>query len=275
MKGKIPVLMYHEIADDVRGKELHKCLHSDYIVTPEAFAAQMHYLHEQGFYSLTPSLLIKALIDQNMEQLPERSVLVTFDDGFAGNYEQALPILRRYQLCATFFVIVAEIGTPRMMTWNQLDALAQEGMQVQSHLMHHVMMSDLDFMETARELNESRTILAERLGMPVEYLSLPNGSYHAQYQKLAKESGYLGGFSSKLGFVGGRSNPYLLERVPILRRTGFNRFEKILQGRGEVLTQARLKRGVHHVLNGLLGESLINELYHKMNRISTPHSDYR
>ena len=273
MSIRIPVLMYHEIAAEGGMEELRRRTHPDYILPVNEFEEQMRFLAEAGYHTPAADEVVKAVAENSLQSLPERPLLITFDDGFSGNHEHALPILSRYKLRAAFFVTISQIGTPSMMTWSQLQKLQQAGMGVYSHLMHHVIMSELSREEAFFELEQSRHTLIKRLGTPVDLLSLPNGSYHKDYAHLAHEAGYAGGFSSRLGYVRDKSNPFLLERIPVLRQTSQARFAGIVAGKRHLLTSAKIRRHAHTFLNRVVGESVVNHWYHKINHIVAPHSE--
>ena len=95
-KVRVPILMYHEIAT-------REDTTSRLAVSPSSFAAQLKHLHEAGFTTLTVSGLVSALAD-DPARLPERPVVITFDDGFADFHSEALPLLRHYDFTATVFV---------------------------------------------------------------------------------------------------------------------------------------------------------------------------
>ncbi|HOT96887.1 MAG TPA: polysaccharide deacetylase family protein [bacterium] len=270
MHLRIPVLMYHEIVPDDQPRDGRGRTHPDYLLPAQAFLEQMQYLAEQGFSALSAVDLVRAVTQRRMDGLPERSVVITFDDGFVGNHHQALPLLRKFGMQATFFVTVAQIGAPAMMSWDQLEALRAAGMGVCSHLWHHVIMAELSREEAFAELFQSRNLLRDRLGQPVTLLSLPNGSYRRDYPELAREAGYLGGFCSRLGYVSAASNPFLLERVPVLRSTSRARFARMAAGDRSVLTGAQIRRQAHTLVSALVGESAVNRWYHRLNRIGAP-----
>jgi peptidoglycan/xylan/chitin deacetylase (PgdA/CDA1 family) len=187
----------------------------------------------------------------------------------------ALPILQRYNFTATVFVIVNGITTPYMMTWNQLEAMTAAGISIQSHLMNHVAMAELTRQESFEELQESRKTLSEQLGTTVSVLSLPNGSYHKDYQACAREAGYSAGFSSRLGFAHAGSDTFLVERIPILQSTSLQRFARMVQADAGVLIGAKVKKQLHNVLDRCLGESRVNHLYHRFYRVSHPHAEIK
>jgi peptidoglycan/xylan/chitin deacetylase (PgdA/CDA1 family) len=273
MSHRVPVLMYHEVAPPDQVETLSQRIYRGYVMTTDVFDRQMRYLAENGYSTLTPEELVVGFYNRSFASLPAKAVFITFDDGFAGNYLHALPILRRYNFTATVFVIVNGVTTPYMMTWNQLEAMTAAGISIQSHLMNHVAMAELTRQEAFQELLESRRTLMEQLGTTVSVLSLPNGSYHKDYASCASEAGYKAGFCSRLGFAHAASDAFFIERVPILQSTSLPRFARIVQADAGVLIGAKAKKQIHNVLDRCLGESRVNHLYHRFHRVSHPHTD--
>src|SRR5882672_2555390 len=120
---KVPVLMYHEIADVTATS-------SRLAVAPEAFASQLAYLHDAGFTAVTAGALAKILAG-SAGALPERPVVLTFDDGSGDFYSQALPLLKQYGHTATLFQTTGWIGVDdgqeRMLNWRELSEIAEAG----------------------------------------------------------------------------------------------------------------------------------------------------
>ncbi|HEU0051338.1 MAG TPA: polysaccharide deacetylase family protein, partial [Patescibacteria group bacterium] len=98
---RVPVLMYHHIRPM---RPNFSKADREYTVTPEAFEEQMHSLWLAGYETITPDDLLSA-IGKGQSSLPTKSVLITFDDGFRDQYQYAFPVLKKYHLKATFFIV--------------------------------------------------------------------------------------------------------------------------------------------------------------------------
>lgn len=202
--AKVLVLNYHQVNNSF----------ISLAVPIDDFAAQMEYLSRNGYISITPDDLYNAMIGEI--ELPPKTVLITFDDGYIDNYTNAYPILKRYGMKATIFVIPAFTDKNRSyMTWEQLLEMERNGITIQSHTMTHKALEELPDDEIRNELLNSKLLLEEKLGHAVDFLAYPTGTYNLHIAGIAKDVGYKGAYTIKYGNVDLGSNLYALERVPI------------------------------------------------------------
>ena len=206
---KILVLNYHQVQNS----------HTSLAVSISDFDAQMHYLSSHGYVTITPDELYSGLNGEL--ELPKKPVLITFDDGYADNYTNAFPILKYYGMKATIFIIPAFVGVySNYLTWDEILEMQDGGINFESHTMHHYKLEELPDDEIRSELLNSKQILEENLGHPVEFLAYPTGTYNLHIAGIAKEVGYKGAYTIKYGQVDLGSNFYALERVPIFNSAG-------------------------------------------------------
>ena len=202
--SKILVLNYHQINNSF----------TPLAVPVNDFDAQMSYLSEQGYVTITPDELAEGL-EGNLN-LPEKPVLITFDDGYIDNYTNAFPILKKYGFRATIFIIPGFTSqNPKYMTWEQLKEMEQNGIVMQSHTLNHKALEELPDDEIRSELLNSKLILEEQLGHEINFLAYPTGTYNVHIAGIARDVGYKGAYTIKYGNVDLGSNMYALERVPI------------------------------------------------------------
>ena len=202
--AKILVLNYHQI--DNKANPL--------AIPPATFDAQMKYLVDSGCVTITPDELYAGLNGEL--ELPEKPVLITFDDGYIDNYTNAFPILKKYGLHATIFVIPSFTSLyPGYMTWEQLKEMEANGITIESHTLTHPKLEELPDDEIRSELLNSKTLLEQNLGHPIEFLAYPTGTYNLHIAGIAQAAGYKGAFTIKYGIVDRGSNFFALERVPI------------------------------------------------------------
>ncbi len=201
---KVMVLNYHKIDD----------MDISLSVLPKDFDDQMRYLKENNYHTITPEELYESL--SGNYQLPENPVLITFDDGYLDNYENAYPILRKYGFKATIFVISSFVGKmEHYFTWEQAREMAEHGISIQSHTVDHKSMTDLSDEQLRAELVESRRKIQEEMGSSVDFIAYPTGTYNLHIAQMVKDAGYKAAFTIKYGNVDKASNIYALERVPI------------------------------------------------------------
>lgn len=218
----VPVLNYHQINDR---DENALTVHTD------QFEAQMKYLADNGYHVITPLEMIEAW--DKGSPLPEKPVIITFDDGYADNYRNAFPILQKYQLKGTIFLISDYVSTyPNYLTWTQINEMQDSGLiDFESHTLSHEQLDGTSPEETWNQLDGSKKALEWHLGKDINFLAYPCGSYDEELQQLVKKAGYLGAFTVNYGLADKGENHYVLDRVPIFGCTNHTlmRFKLRLQ----------------------------------------------
>jgi len=201
---EIPVLLYHRIGYT-----------NGYLtITPEKFAADMQIFTDYGYRTIPLAVFEKFLVDGNVE-LPERPLLITFDDGYADNYEHAFPILQQQQMTAVFYIIAGFLGQPDRMNAEQIRAMDGGGMQFGSHTITHRALSELPGSEIRDELQTSKNILENILNKEIRTIAYPRGSYNQETIGIAKELGYVGGFTTRNGKCTRQADHFVLNRIPL------------------------------------------------------------
>ena len=202
----VPVLNYHQINDR---DENSLTVHTD------EFDEQMKYLSDNGYHTITPEEMMDAW--ENGTPLPEKPVILTFDDGYVDNYKNAYPILEKYNLKGTIFLISDFIGTyPNYMTWAQVDEMQQSGLiDFESHTLSHPELDKIPADQVWHQLDSSKKALEWRLGKPINFIAYPCGSYDEELERMTKEAGYRAAFTVHYGLANPDENPYILDRVPI------------------------------------------------------------
>lgn len=190
-------------------------------IEPEDFDWQMKYLVDHGYHSISTDELYAFMEGQGT--LPDRPVLITFDDGYVDNYTNAYPILKKYNLKATIFIVTGFVSKRKgYLTWDQLREMEKNGVMAQSHTVTHAPLPELPDDRIREELVESKRQAEAELGHPVEFIAYPTGVHDLHIVGIAKEAGYKGGFTVKYGNVDRNSNVYAMERVPIFRTAATN-----------------------------------------------------
>ena len=159
---QVPVFMYHAVGDDCWGEE-------SLFVRPAELEAQLQYLQENGYETIFFEDL------SHIEQY-EKPVILTFDDGYDDNYTLLLPLLEKYQMKATIFMIGRDIGGNRKLTQEQVLALTRSGLvSIQSHGWSHKNMAAMGWTALVCELLRSKLALTLACGRVPTAVSYPNG----------------------------------------------------------------------------------------------------
>ena len=202
-----PILEYHMVTENP---------HPDakpYVVPPEDFAEQLDYLAEEGYTTITPQDYARAR--KGKQQLPEKPIILSFDDGYEDNWRVVLPMLEERGMKAVFYMVTNSIGKPGYLTWDNLFDMERRGMEIGSHTANHLPLTTLSPEKQREELRLSKLML-EWKGMKTIYsFSYPNGSYNAGVVAMLAEEEYLTAVTGEAGLNTIETNPYLLRRVNI------------------------------------------------------------
>jgi peptidoglycan/xylan/chitin deacetylase (PgdA/CDA1 family) len=190
----VPVLMYHYIRVNPDPRDRTGFALS---VTPAMFHAQMDYLARNHFRVLGLQDVVWAMRTQH--PMPPRSVVLTFDDGYADFYTAAAPELRGYGFTATTYVVTGFVGTPRYLTWPQLTELDRQGITIGAHTVHHAALGRLPLAQASWEMAQSKATLEAVLGHPVQHLAYPYGSFTGPVARRAQDLGFESATSTLTG----------------------------------------------------------------------------
>jgi peptidoglycan/xylan/chitin deacetylase (PgdA/CDA1 family) len=213
----VPILMYHRVklvAPSTPATTRRLTVH------PEVFARQMRWLKGHGYHAITQRRLFDALMCGR--PLPQKPILITFDDGYRDNLTNAAPVLARLGMPATAYVISGRIsnGDPSFLTWRQLAMLERRGVEIGSHTVSHRELTSLSDNEALAELVRSRRALERRLGHRVPWLAYPIGAYDSRIERLARRAGYVLAVTTEWGTRQSAQRPLALPRLRILDSTG-------------------------------------------------------
>lgn len=202
-----PILEYHMINDtpNIDAKS--------YNVSPSDFKAQLDYLQQNGYNTITMQEFV--LAREGKFNLPDNPIILTFDDGYADNYEVMMPILRAHNMKAVVYVIANELGKPGYLTIEQLREMQGRGIEIGSHTANHRPLIGLSQKELFHEIGDSK-IFIEWSGInEAGSLSYPNGLYSDDIIKVLKERNYHTAVTGDAGLNDFDTNPYLLQRINI------------------------------------------------------------
>jgi peptidoglycan/xylan/chitin deacetylase (PgdA/CDA1 family) len=230
---RVPVLMYHEIADVAATP-------SRLAVSPNAFADQLAYLRDTGFNSITAGAL-SAILAGGTGDLPERPVVLTFDDGYGDFYSQAMPLLKQHGFTATLFMTTGWVGKEgekkRMLNWRELAEAEQTGIEIGAHTCKHPQLDQLPENLIREELYVSKSLLEDNLGLKVPGLAYPFGYSNAKVRRVAREIGYDYAYAVGNAMTTDTADAFALPRITVRRATTMDDFRKMVDGQDTLMLQ--------------------------------------
>jgi peptidoglycan/xylan/chitin deacetylase (PgdA/CDA1 family) len=204
----VPVLMYHSVDHNDKLTKLS--------VSPESFEKQMKFLHDNKYNVVGLDKIIDYL--QKKEKVPPRTVAITFDDGYYNNYRYAYPVLKKYAMPATIFVIVGKIGQPGWLGWKEIREMSGSGIvTIGSHTVSHLWLPTMGTVYLKKELADSKRQLESHLGRSVDFFCYPIGAHDERVKNLVKEAGYACAVATNPGRLKPAYDIYAIKRVRISR----------------------------------------------------------
>jgi peptidoglycan/xylan/chitin deacetylase (PgdA/CDA1 family)/GT2 family glycosyltransferase len=227
LKRAVAVLMYHRIGDP--GEQP-----AAYVVPLRRFRRQMAWLRRRKYNVMTLGAYVEHR--RKFELPPAKSVVVTFDDGFEDNARLAYPVLRRYELPATMFVVTSLVGgtcdwTSRkelarrpLFTWNSIRRMHDDAIEFGAHTRTHPNLTTLSGEALRDEIVGSRQDLQERnLGL-VDVFAYPFGAYGSESSETVERAGFRGACTVHGGLNFPQTPDYELRRVDVRGRDSLLRF---------------------------------------------------
>ena len=175
---------------------------------------------------------------QNGTSLPSKAVAVTFDDGYRDNYENAYPILRKYNIPATFFLTTGFIGTGQipkwdkayhtnentlMLSWEQVLKMSGNGIAFGSHTLTHPFLTRIPLKQAQKEICMSKDIIEQKIGTPITTFSYPSGNFDSNIKQIVKEAGYSAAVSTIPGYNSMHVDVHALKRNVIQLQSVYHR----------------------------------------------------
>lgn len=217
-----PILMYHRVDVDHPADPVGR----DLTVTPAQFEAQLRIMRLHGLRAVSMAEMDRRL--RAGERL-DRVVVVTFDDGYADQYRFAVPLLRKYDGSATFYIITGQVGRPRHLTWNQIRSMQGQGMEIGAHGVQH---DDLSTMTPAGQTYQIRTSIEQlrtNTHGPVLSYAYPSGRFNARTLEIVRRAGMDTAVTTDPAFVLPPETRFEISRVRIRSEWDAQAFWAVLQ----------------------------------------------
>lgn len=217
----VPVFTYHRVDRSVPRDRIGIAL----TLAPEQFEAQLRTLARHHVRTITAERLVA---DLRRGFVPERSVVLTFDDGYADARTFVLPLLRRYHATATFYVISSTIGTPRHLSWKDVRTLRSAGMEIGAHGREHVDLTEMDARGQLAQVNDCAHALRRWAHIAPETYAYPSGRFNATTLAVMPHTRLVAAFTEEFGYVHSLAQPYRLPRIRVLREDAVPMFETLV-----------------------------------------------
>jgi O-antigen biosynthesis protein len=216
----VPILLYHSVSTQAAPR------YRRYTVAPQVFASHMAYLAERSYTPVTVKQFANAMSNSGVE-LPDRAVVLTFDDGLADFYTGALPVLAQQGFAATLFVVSGFVGDTShwlqpegeghrpMLTWAQLAEIADRRVEIGAHSHSHPPLDVLPRAAAYDEVIRSKIELEQRLGRPVTSFAYPHGYYNGAVQGMLEAVGYSAGCAVKHALSSLGDDRFAMSRIVV------------------------------------------------------------
>ena len=202
------ILEYHTITDTPVDEDSVR-----YNVTPDELAAQLDYLKENGYTTITMLDFIEA--KNGRFTMPPKPIMLTFDDGYEDNYHNMLPLVEERGMKAVVYVIANQLGQEGYLTFDQLKDMQTRGIEIGNHTADHLPLDELSHDEIVYEVGASKTYL-EWSGINTIYsLSYPNGKYNDEIIKILEQENYFTAVTGEPGLNNFSTNQLKMYRVNI------------------------------------------------------------
>jgi peptidoglycan/xylan/chitin deacetylase (PgdA/CDA1 family) len=235
----IPILCYHNLNPTKPGSMN---------MTPQKFESQIKWLVDNGF-TIIPLKQAVEYLQGKRESLPNKSIVVTADDGWKSVYTYMYPIIKKYNIPVTLFIYPQTISNGKnAMTWEELKKLQQTGLfDIQSHTYSHPNfkhakknMSPVNFEKyVSSELVKSKTILEEKTGNKISFLAWPFGIYNDYLEQAAAKAGYVMSFTIDAIPANNSFRAEAEPRYMIVDGLSVKTFQAIANGANSKATQVR------------------------------------
>jgi peptidoglycan/xylan/chitin deacetylase (PgdA/CDA1 family) len=242
MTPTIPILLYHSVSDTPTGD------FGPFTVSRSQFAAHLDRLLAQGFATLTIGQLLEQV---RARLLPERTAVITVDDGFADFEANAWPELHKRGMTATLYVTAGVIGGRAswlaplraaqlpMLDHHQLLDLASQGCEIGAHSMSHPQLDCLPRDQAAQQIRQCKDVLEQVLSQRVDSFAYPHGYYDHEVRQMVVDSGYSSASAVKDALSHADDDQFALARITVKSDFDESTIDRVLTGEG--FTRARTR----------------------------------
>jgi peptidoglycan/xylan/chitin deacetylase (PgdA/CDA1 family) len=206
---KVPILLYHYVE---YVKDKRDTIRQQLDISPAVFENQVKTLQEASYSALFINDVVDMLF--RIKPVPEKSVVLTFDDGYGDFYTDVFPILKKYQMKATIYVVPGFLDKLNYMTSEEVQEIAQSGLvEVAAHTLHHLNLKSVPDVVAVKEIKGSKTQLETLIGRDVRNFAYPYGEFTQHTAEIVESSGFRSAVSVVAGDMQSMGNRYFLSRL--------------------------------------------------------------
>ncbi|NQT32711.1 MAG: polysaccharide deacetylase family protein [Candidatus Omnitrophica bacterium] len=201
----VPILMYHAIGDD----------DSSLYVTDKNFSRQAEFLKKEGYNIISLKEFVGGI--KEARDFPAKTVVITFDDGYEDNYISAFPVLAKYDMPATIFLITDHVDNKKgYLKWDQVRLMMNNGIDFGGHTRNNAYLPDVKSTQALwEEIYGSREDIKTATGKEADFFCYPTGGFNEEIKRMVKKAGYKGACTTNRGFDRLNKDVYELKRVKV------------------------------------------------------------
>jgi peptidoglycan/xylan/chitin deacetylase (PgdA/CDA1 family) len=216
---KIPVLLYHVVKPNPDPN-------NPYQFNLEEFEKHMAYLHENDYRTLTMKQYFNIL--DKKAAMPDKPILLTFDDNSNDFYPYVYPVLQKYGMKATQFTVSDWVNGSWNMTSDEILTVMENGIDIQNHSVTHPFLANFSKEQQYAEINNATIALKELTGRKTNVFAYPYGNYNADTIAILEELGFKGAFKVGGGISTDQSDRYELPRIMMLQEHTLEDFVRMV-----------------------------------------------
>ncbi len=223
---RVPILMYHYVSEPPEDADEYR---TDLSVPPQRFREQLQYLKDHGFTTINFEDLSLAVTAKRT--LPEKPIILTFDDGYLDNYQYAYPLLREFGFTGTFFIVTEFIDRqlPGYMSWAMIEEMAGAGMRIENHSKTHADLSEQSRDSLIYQILGAQETLTAHLGYGPRFFCYPGGRYDENTIAMLQELDFWGAVTTSGGKWHGFDDRFEWSRLRIRNTTDLPTFATLVE----------------------------------------------
>ena len=199
----VPVVMYHKVESLEQGR-------AD-TVSPQRLRYHLDYMKTKGYSVLSLEDYVEGV--RTGRKFDHKSVVLTFDDGYDNNWSNAFPILKEFGYPAAIFIPSEQMGQPGYLPWEQVKEMADSGITFGSHGLTEAYLPDCPAPRMKREIEDSKRIIEEEIGSPVNFIAYPIGGFNDGIKAQVKRTGYFAAMATNRGNDRFNQDLYEINRI--------------------------------------------------------------